>query len=291
MTGQEAVQAALRAGFGDARLCRDEEGSPRLLTAYPYRFAEQHGDARISSYYFASQRSYLLLRSLAETLTAAGLPCVRDDHVALKPLALRYGLGVQGRNSLVLHPVFGSRMVLGCLKFQTELEVPEPQETKTCEDCGRCRAACPAGALESFAQVDLDRCLRMHMLSGKPYPLELRPLLGKRLVGCDSCQLCCPHNEGGTKPGGEAEPSLYQLLSGDKAAFQRLKDDIGPNTARKTRLLAQALLVAADRSDPGLIPLIEPYLHSTDPVVKEHADWAIRRLREKTARFKKEETP
>ena len=157
MTEQEILQTAMEAGFGDVRLCRDGEGRPRLLTAYPYLRAKEHGDARISSYYYASQRSYLLLRGLAEKLCAAGLPCRRDDSVPLKPLALAYGLGVQGRNSLVLHPRFGSQMVLGCLLLEAELETPAPAPIRRCEDCGACQRACPAGALKEFAKVDLTR--------------------------------------------------------------------------------------------------------------------------------------
>lgn len=275
MTEQEILRTALEAGFGDARLCRDGDGRPRLLTAYPYLRAKEHGDARISSYYYASQRSYLLLRGLAEKLCAAGLPCRRDDSVPLKPLALAYGLGVQGRNSLVLHPRFGSQMVLGCLLLEAELETPAPAPIRRCEDCGACQRACPSGALKEFAKVDLTRCLRTNMLSGKPYPPQLRPLLGDRLLGCDACQEVCPHNKGLEKPGGDGEPSLYALLAGDKACYQRLKAELGPNTARKNRLLAQALLCAASKKDPGIRPLVEPYLQDKDETVRDHAAWCL----------------
>ena len=232
MTEQEILQTALEAGFGDARLCRDGEGRPRLLTAYPYLRAKEHGDARISSYYYASQRSYLLLRGLAEKLCAAGLPCRRDDSVPLAPI-------------------------------------------RRCEDCGACQRACPAGALKEFAKVDLSRCLRTNMLSGKPYPPQLRPLLGDRLLGCDACQEVCPHNKGLERPGGDGEPSLYALLAGDKACYQRLKAELGPNTARKNRLLAQALLCAASKKDPGIRPLVEPYLQDKDETVRDHAAWCL----------------
>lgn len=281
MNRQELLDLCLKAGFGDMGLRRDEEGNLRLITVYPYLFSQTHSDARISSYYFASQRSYRLLCGLAQKLCDMGIPARRDDSVPLKPLALQAGLGVLGRNSLVIHPRFGSQIVLGCLLLDTDMEIPEPQEIRRCEDCGLCRSACPAGALDRFAEVDLSRCLRLRMLSGQPYPVQQRELLGNRLLGCDDCQLCCPHNAGRTKPGSEAEPSLYALLSGDKATFQKLKADIGPNTARKKRILAQALLCAAEKNDPGIRPLVTPYLNDADETVREHAAWCLEKLRQK----------
>ena len=281
MNGEQIIKLCLSMGFGDARLCRDDEGKLRLLTAYPYLFAQSHGDARVSSFYFASQRSYRLVNELAQRLTQLGIPARRDETVRLKPLALKYGLGVQGRNSLVIHPRFGSQMALGCLLLETDLDVPAPGEIRRCEDCGLCRTACPAGALDEFGQVDLTRCLRMFMISGKPYPEELRPLLENRLLGCDDCQLCCPHNAGKSRSGGDGEPSLYALLAGDKMTFQKLKEDVGTNFARKNRILAQALLCAADRGDPGLRPLVEPYLSHTDEAIRAHAAWCLDRFKEK----------
>ena len=66
----------------------------------------------------------------------------------------------------------------------------------TCGDCGKCVEACPAGALTPQGAVDASRCLSCLLIENhaEQLPDWVGDVIGDRVVGCDECQLCCPHN-------------------------------------------------------------------------------------------------
>lgn len=217
MTEQEILQTALEAGFGDARLCRDGEGRPRLLTAYPYLRAKEHGDARISSYYYASQRSYLLLRGLAEKLCAAGLPCRRDDACPSSPWPWPTAWACRGEipwsSTRASAPRWCS--VACCWRRSWKRRSLRPSAAA--------RTAAPANGparrgAEGVCQGGSDALPADEHAFGKPYPPQLRPLLGDRLLGCDACQEVCPHNKGLEKPAGTASPRSTPSWRGTRPA-------------------------------------------------------------------------
>jgi len=91
-------------------------------------------------------------------------------HVSHKQIARLAGLGHLGRNNLLVHPLFGSRIRLVTVLTDMPLDADAPPET----DCGACRAclaACPAGAIKDrpedfdhracFAKLDEFRRLRL----------------------------------------------------------------------------------------------------------------------------------
>ena len=70
----------------------------------------------------------------------------------LRITAVEAGLGTLGLNSMLLTPRFGPRVYLGALMTNLELEPDELIEGELCpglEECGRCAAVCPAGAIPS----------------------------------------------------------------------------------------------------------------------------------------------
>jgi len=110
--------------------------------------------------------------------------------------ALRAGLGVWGRNSLLIHPVYGSWVFLGSIVTDMELNTAEQQKA-ACIGCDACVKACPGGCITG-GHVDSERCVSS--ITQKKGELtaeeELLVKKGGLLWGCDICQQVCPMNRG-----------------------------------------------------------------------------------------------
>ena len=122
-------------------------------------------------------------------------PCVDSAPIRERYWAQRAGLGFIGRNGCLILPGKGSFFFLGEIVTTAQLSPDEPC-TMTCGDCGRCVEACPAGALRDDGTVDASRCLSCLLIENhdEQLPAWVGDVIGNRVVGCDSCQLCCPHN-------------------------------------------------------------------------------------------------
>jgi len=82
------------------------------------------------------------------------------------------GLGVFGKNSLLLSTKFGPRIRLVSVITDASLTADEPLELDLCKDCDKCIRACPAGALKGDRIVDKLRCDAHHAEVGKELQLE-----------------------------------------------------------------------------------------------------------------------
>ena len=122
-------------------------------------------------------------------------PCVDSAPIRERYWAQRAGLGFVGRNNCLILPGKGSFFFLGEIVTTAQLPTDEPC-TGTCGDCGKCIAACPAGALSEQGAVDASRCLSCLLIENHDdeLPAWVGEVIGNRVVGCDECQLCCPHN-------------------------------------------------------------------------------------------------
>ncbi|MBL8523714.1 MAG: tRNA epoxyqueuosine(34) reductase QueG [Betaproteobacteria bacterium] len=110
-------------------------------------------------------------------------------------LARKAGLGWRGKHTLLLSRDAGSMFFLG--EIYTNL--PLPVDDATGEHCGTCRKCidiCPTQAIVAPYLLDARRCISYLTIEHRgSIPLELRPLLGNRIYGCDDCQLICPWNK------------------------------------------------------------------------------------------------
>lgn len=109
--------------------------------------------------------------------------------------ARRAGLGWIGRNTLLIHPRWGSFCFVGVIVSDFEPEsYSEPWTAGRCGTCHRCLDACPTGALKPYS-VDANKCVSYNTIERKePIPEEVRVKMGNRFFGCDACQEVCPWN-------------------------------------------------------------------------------------------------
>ena len=172
-----------------------------LVAAFPYYAGEGAGNLSL----YARGRDYHLvvpekLNTICNLLrekyeNSRFLPAADNSPLPERQAAWRCGMGLRGKNGLVIVPPYGSYVFLGTILTDAVLELPRRSSSPDCVGCGRCLAACPGGALGTGG-VDLDRCLseltqRKGMLSAEQEALvKAHPLVW----GCDTCQRVCPYN-------------------------------------------------------------------------------------------------
>ncbi len=140
------------------------------------------------------------LQQLANKITAeVGLfgyrAFVDSAPVLEKALAEKAGLGWIGKNTLLINAKAGSYFFLG--ELYTDLPLPADEAASFhCGTCTACLDICPTKAFVAPFQLDARKCIAYLTIEyAGPIPLELRPLMGNRIFGCDDCQMVCPWNK------------------------------------------------------------------------------------------------
>jgi epoxyqueuosine reductase len=139
------------------------------------------------------------LRALADWLRATWpgtqtKAAVDTAPVLERELAVRAGIGWQGKNTNVISPRIGSWIFLA--EVLTSLDLPpDAAETDHCGTCTRCIDACPTGAITQPYELDATRCISYLTIEHRAdVPEELRHRTGDWVYGCDVCQDVCPFN-------------------------------------------------------------------------------------------------
>ncbi len=234
------------------------------------------------------------LRELARRLEALigpfGHRVFTDSAPVLeKPLARNAGLGWIGKHTNLINRHDGSWFFLG--EIYTDLTLPHdpPQTSDHCGSCTRCIEVCPTAAIVGPYVLDARRCISYLTIESRdPIPLELRPLLGNRIYGCDDCQLCCPWNRYARLSGiedfnprhGLDKAHLITLFAWDETTF--LANTEGSAIRRITFEQWQRNLAVALGNAPGDSAIVEALAVRRDaatPLVQEHIDWALARQR------------
>ena len=232
------------------------------------------------------------LRALAYWIEArwpGGLKLFVDTAPVMeKPLAARAGLGWQGKHTNLVSRDFGSWLFLGEIYLSLVLE-PDTGEADHCGSCRRCLDACPTSAFPAPHRLDARRCISYLTIEHKGMiPLELRPLIGNRIYGCDDCLAVCPWNkfarsarESDFLPRAElTAPRLAALAELDDAAFRKLFAGTAVKRTGRDRFVRNVLIAIgnADREDPDLVNAAARRLDDSAPLVRAAAAWAFLRL-------------
>jgi epoxyqueuosine reductase len=214
-------------------------------------------------------------------------PVLERDHAAAA------GIGWHGKSTMLLHPQLGTWTFLAEMLTTLALE-PDPPIADRCGKCTRCLDACPTGAIRRDRPHHLDARLCISYLTIEhrgAIPLELRPLLGDRIYGCDDCLDACPWNrfaQASREAAFQARDGVKNLALRD---YLRLTDEDfrvlfrgSPIMRAKRRGLLRNVCVALGNvGAPGDLPALEAAASAGDELIAEHAQWAITQIRARAA--------
>jgi epoxyqueuosine reductase len=204
-----------------------------------------------------------------------------------RELAQRAGLGWIGKNSMLIHPRFGSTFLLAEILLGVALE-PDAPISNHCGKCTRCIEACPTQCILPNRTLDARRCISYLTIENKnEIPPDLRPLMQNWIFGCDVCQQVCPWNrfsapaELSLVPK-NALPILPAELILSPVEFNRRFKQSPLRRAKRRGILRNLAVAIGNNGNKNDLPILEQALQDEEPLVKEHVQWAINQLRPPT---------
>jgi epoxyqueuosine reductase len=237
------------------------------------------------------QRLQTLADRLAEALGPFGHRVFTDSAPVLEvELATRSGLGWRGKHTLALSRDAGSMFFLGEIFVDFALPLTAPVAPH-CGTCTSCIDICPTAAIVAPGVVDARRCISyLTIESPDPIPVELRPLLGNRIYGCDDCQLACPWNKFAQRSvlpdfdvrAEVGDATLLALWQWTEAEFLRRTEGsairrIGHERWQRNLAVAIGNLLHHE-DDPALRAALLDRRDSCSALVREHIQWALEPL-------------
>jgi epoxyqueuosine reductase len=211
--------------------------------------------------------------------------CYTDTGPLLeRELASRAGLGWIGKNSCLINPRAGSTFFLAEILLGVELEPDPPYPADHCGSCTRCLEACPTNCILPNRTLDARRCISYLTIELKEHiPEDLRPLMKDWIFGCDICQQVCPWNRFSLPADAAFAPFLplpvrISDLTMTATEFNhRFKGS--PIRRAKRRGYLRNLSVAAGNSGRQQdLPSLKKAMQHEEPMVQEHAKWAVERI-------------
>jgi epoxyqueuosine reductase len=208
-----------------------------------------------------------------------------DNKFPLKPMAVRAGLTLYGKNSVTHNYWHGSYLEPGIVVTDAPLEVEEHDYKRSdCGSCHECIDACPTGAIVEPYRLDETRCI-CRWGWGYPVPRELREKMGNRLFRCEICQAVCPMNQNlkpregfpvkiDNKP---ENPELIPLILGDRdyytKSIPRFAKEAGFQVIRRN-----AIIAAGNVGSRKAIPALKQALKHANPLLRTYAAWAVGKI-------------
>jgi epoxyqueuosine reductase len=125
-------------------------------------------------------------------------------------------------------------------------------------------------------------------------PEELRAGMGRHIFGCDICQDVCPWNGAESPvriapvakaPEFQARPELVNpaldwLAEMSREDFNRVLKDSPIKRAKYAGFRRNVAVAIGDSGEQRFVPVLEKMAQDEDPVIAEHAHWALARLKE-----------
>ena len=214
---------------------------------------------------------------------------VDSAPVLEKALAAQAGLGWIGKHTVLLNREAGSWFFLG--EIYTDLPLPiDAPVAEGCGACNACQAICPTQAIVAPYQLDARLCISYLTIELRgTIPIELRPLIGNRVYGCDDCQLVCPWNrfakltaEGDFRARPDlAAADMVTLFAWSEAEFlKRTEGSPIRRIGHECWLRNLAVGLGNAPYEPAIVAALEARAAHPSELVREHVAWALARQHE-----------
>ena len=225
-------------------------------------------------------------RWMHERLRAEVKVFVDTAPVMEKPLAMRAGIGWQGKHTNLVSRNHGSWLFLGEIYTNFDLQPDAPEK----DHCGRCTACldiCPTNAFTGPYKLDARRCISYLTIEHKGHiAAEFRAAMGNRIYGCDDCLAVCPWNKfahPASEPAlmprdGFSAPRLAELARLDDAAFRKFFAGSPVKRTGRDRFIRNVLIAIGNGGRVEDAALLRERLHDGSPLVRAMAVWALGRV-------------
>ncbi len=217
--------------------------------------------------------------------------CVDTAPLLERAYARRAGLGWIAKNTCLINQQMGSWFFLGELLVSLALQ-PGTPPADHCGSCTRCIDACPTAAIVPTGEtqgpewtIDSRLCIAYFTIELRgPIPDEARGQIGHQIFGCDICQDVCPWNirapvtsDAAFSPAHFA-PDLEKLARISEQEFREMFRSSPVQRARYSGFLRNVAVAMGNQRSERFRQPLEIMAQSPDPLVAEHARWALRQL-------------
>ncbi|MGK5051030.1 tRNA epoxyqueuosine(34) reductase QueG [Janthinobacterium sp. RB2P8] len=203
-------------------------------------------------------------------------------------LAQKGGLGWRGKHTLLINRQGGSFFFLGEILIDVPLPV-DPPEIARCGQCSACITVCPTQAILGPYQLDARRCISYLTIELKgAIPVEMRPLIGNKVYGCDDCQTVCPWNKFAQRavvPDFDERHSLgsvgmVELFAWTEEEFNRRMEGsairrIGHERWLRNLAVGMGNAAAKARGQADIVAALLSRREHPSAIVSEHVEWAL----------------
>ena len=281
---------------------------PASIEAAARAAADQGARGWVSRYAWGEDYHVVLGKKLEELVAAMrshfegtwqARAYVDTGPISERLAAQQAGLGWRAKNTCLINEELGSWLFLGVILTSLELTPSQALDAPPNDLCGNCRLcldACPTGALVEPYVMDARRCIAYLTIElREAIPEELRAPMGWQVFGCDICQDVCPWNRKApvtSAPFFQPRPNLLVpelkwLLSLKEEEFSKIFRGSAIRRAKWRGLVRNACVAAGNlanqyaASAPERLQLqkrLGELAASADPLVAEHAAWALSRF-------------
>jgi epoxyqueuosine reductase len=279
----------------DPRVVLPGARSVIVLAMNYYQGSGPENDYRIARYAWNDDYHDLIekkLRELDAFLISHGgtqKPYVDTGPVLERDFASEAGLGWGGKSTMQIHRHLGTWFFLA--DILTTLDLPADTPAKDmCGKCTRCIDACPTQAITAPRRMDARRCISYLTIESKgSIPHEFRHAIGDRIYGCDACLDACPWNRH-AQESREAtfqaretvfSKSLRDFLALTEDEFRALFAKSPIKRIKRPAFLRNVCVALGNVGLPDDLPALETAAADPDPLIAEHAAWAIAEIRQR----------